>query len=130
MLDLAEGEPDEIGIGWEVFVDFDYDVAVALVEEPGALFGLELVEQHAGARAVQEPVEMLGALAVVDAGVVALGGLEGGGQLDAIDVARLDLGLDEKVQHSVEFAGEAAEKTDFRLVDGWAGPTRDGPPSW
>ena len=121
-LDLAEGEPDEIGVFGDFRVDFDEDVPVALVEKPRALFGLQLVQKDAGAGTVEEPLQKPRALALMDAGIVAFRGLEGGRKLDAVDVARLDLGLDEEMEDAVEFAGDAAEKADFGLVDDGLGP--------
>ena len=116
-LDLAECEPAEIVVRGNLVVDPEDDVAVALAEEAGALLGLQLVEEDLVATRLLEVVEVERLAAFVDLGVVAAGGLERRGELNVVDIARLDLGLQEKVQHAVDLPGEDPEEPDLGLVD-------------
>ena len=117
LLDLTDGHPAEVGQHFEVVLDLDDDIAVPFPEEACALFGLELVQEDAFRPRLGEILQVGGTLPLVDAGVIALGGLEGGADLDTVHVAGFDLRLHQEVQDAVEFLGQDAQVTDFRLDD-------------
>ena len=76
-LDLAERQPVEVLVKRHVLASLHDDVPVPLAQKEQPLLGLELIHQHAVDAALQEEVEIPGALAAVDARVVASRCLDG-----------------------------------------------------
>ena len=107
----------EVVVERDVLAGLHDDVPVPLAQEEEPLLGLELIHQHAIDAALQEEVEIPRALAAVHAGVVAPCRLDRRRQLNQIDVARLHLGLEQKVQDAIEALGQDAQDADLGLVD-------------
>ena len=116
-LDLPERQPVEVVMQRDVLAGLHDDVPVPLPQEEEPLLGLELIHEDAVLAGRQEEVEIPWALAAVHARVVAARRLDRRRQLDQVDVARLHLGLEQKVQHPVEALGQDAEDADLGLVD-------------
>ncbi len=97
--------------------DQDGRVAVVFSEEAGPLFGLPAVgEEHPAARGDEVLQEPRGR-PPVEAGIVALRGLNRGSDLDNVHVPRLRLGLDEDLDTLPAPAGEDSEDADLGLMD-------------
>ena len=74
----------------------------------------------------EKVLQKLLALSLMNLSVIAFCRLQSGRHLNAIDVARFDLGLHEEVENIVDFPSDDAEIADFGLVDDWLGPFRNG----
>ena len=101
----------------DVLAGLHDDVPVPLAQEEEPLLGLELIHEDAVDAALQEEVEVARALAAVHAGVVTPCRLDRRRQLNQVDVARLHLGLEQKVQDAIEALGQDAQDADLGLVD-------------
>ena len=101
----------------DVLAGLHDDVPVPLAQEEEPLLGLELIHEYAIHAALQEEVEVARTLTAVHARVVAARRLDRRRQLDEVDVARLHLGLEQKVQDAVKPFGQDAQHADLGLVD-------------
>ena len=124
LLDLAQRQPPEVLADVNLLVDTDYDVTVALPEEPGTLLALQLVEHYLILPCAPEIVEIRRTFPAVDARVVAACRLERRRELHAIYVARLDLRLQKEIKHPVDFLAYYAKTSDLGLVDDGLPPSR------
>ena len=117
--DLTQGQPDE-GIARQVgrLVQQHDHVAVGFIEKATAILGLQFGKQDPLPGRVEEILQQGDRSTAMGAGVVAVGSLYGGRKLERADISRLFLGLQAKMQHSVDRRRQNAENAHFRLVDG------------
>ncbi len=127
-VDLPESHPAEVLVRLHRLAlgDLNDDIPVTLPQEPGALLGLQLVHQHAGAASVEEVIQVSRSRPSVHLRVVASGGLHRWRKLEKVDVAGLHLGLDEKVVDPVDALHQEAQDADLWLIDDGLHPAAGG----
>lgn len=117
LFDLPERHPAVAGQDFDVLINFYDYISVAFFVEPRRLLGLDLVNDDFMLCRIYEPIEIRRTLAAVLLGEVGLCGLYGRGNLNFVDVPRLDFRLHEVVGLAVEVLADYAEIADFVLHD-------------